>query len=457
MKRVFIANRGEIAVRIIRACHEMGLEAVVGYSTADADSLAVQMADQAICIGPATASHSYLSVPALITAAREMGCDALHPGYGFLSENAAFVRACRESGLVFIGPSAEAIRAMGDKAEARSLARELGIPTVSGQTDLSSVAAALEYAQEVGYPVLLKAAGGGGGRGLRLIREPQEFPDGFMTAQAEAQSAFGNPTLYLERYLEGVRHVEVQVLADHHGHAVYLGDRDCSIQRRHQKLIEEAPAPNLANETREAMGHAALTIVRALNYVSAGTIEFLYDPSQGAYYFMEMNTRIQVEHPVTECVTGIDLVRTQIHIAAGASLSWQQGDIVTRGHAVECRINAEDARQNFLPFPGMLSAYRAPGGPGVRVDSHCYPRYTVPSDYDSLLAKLVVWDSTRPESLQRMARALNEYDIQGIPTTLPFLRHVIGNPDFQAAQVSTQWLEDKILPLWQSASKETER
>ena len=457
MKRVFIANRGEIAVRIIRACHEMGLEAVVGYSTADADSLAVQMADQTICIGPAAASHSYLSVPALITAAREMGCDALHPGYGFLSENAAFVRACRESGLVFIGPSAEAIRAMGDKAEARSLARELGIPTVSGQTDLSSVAAAMEYAQEMGYPVLLKAAGGGGGRGLRLIREPQEFQDGFMTAQAEAQSAFGNPTLYLERYLEGVRHVEVQVLADHHGHAVYLGDRDCSIQRRHQKLIEEAPAPNLANETREAMGHAALTIVRALNYVSAGTIEFLYDPSQGAYYFMEMNTRIQVEHPVTECVTGIDLVRTQIHIAAGASLSWQQGDIVTRGHAVECRINAEDARQNFLPFPGMLSAYRAPGGPGVRVDSHCYPRYTVPSDYDSLLAKLVVWDSTRPESLQRMARALNEYDIQGIPTTLPFLRHVIGHPDFQAAQVSTQWLEDKILPLWQSESKETER
>lgn len=455
MRRVLVANRGEIAVRIVRACRELGLESVVPYSNADSQSLATTMADETFCIGPAEPAKSYLSISSLILAAKATGCDAVHPGYGFLAENPAFAQACVQSGLIFVGPSADAIGAMGDKARARRLARELGVPTVPGQQGESvDGVSARKAADAMGYPILIKAAGGGGGRGMRIVWGPEDFEAAWTAAQSEARSAFGTDELYLERYLSHVRHVEIQVLADHHGHAIYLGDRDCSMQRRHQKLLEEAPAPDVSSPVREAMGKASLMLVNALGYTNAGTVEFLYDPHTEAFYFIEMNTRIQVEHPVTEVVTGIDLVRSQLLIAAGEPLPWRQSDVIPRGHAIECRVNAEDPRQGFRPVPGTLTEHKQPGGPGIRIDTHVFPGYTVPPYYDSLLAKLVVWDDSREHSVVRMRRALDEYRIDGVPTTIPFHRWIMQHPDFISGPVSTQWLETHALADWTALESE---
>ncbi len=437
--KILIANRGEIAVRIIRACRELGIQAVAVYSQADRESLHVRLADEAVCIGPPPAKQSYLKPDRILSAASITGAEAIHPGYGFLAENAQFAEVCEQSGVCFIGPPATSIRAMGDKANARRAAAAQGVPIVPGSSQpVRDLEEAKRLARELGYPLMVKASAGGGGKGLRVVHAADALESQLATAATEAAAAFGDPAVYLERYLQDPRHVEIQVLLDGEGRGVHLGERDCSIQRRHQKLVEESPSPALSEAGRTAMGEAALRVARAAGYRNAGTVEFLLDAS-GCYYFMEMNTRIQVEHPVTEMVTGLDLVKAQIRIAAGESLGLAQEDVRFRGHSLECRINAEDP-ERFLPCPGRLTDLRLPGGPGVRVDSHAYAGYTIPPHYDSLLAKLIVHAGDREEAILRMRRALGELAVEGIQTTIPFHQKLLGHPDFLAGRTSTQFV-----------------
>jgi acetyl-CoA carboxylase biotin carboxylase subunit len=445
INKILIANRGEIAVRILRACRDMGIPAVVAYSEADRDTLAVKLADEAICIGPAEARRSYLNQPAVISAAMITGCDAVHPGYGFLSEDATFAEACGAHDLTFIGPRAEVLERFASKYAVRRMLAANGLPTVPGSrgivTDLRD---ALDQASEAGYPVLLKPSAGGGGRGMRLVRSPREMETSLPLARSEAQAAFGDDSVYFERWIEESRHVEVQVMVDQHGNGVHLGERDCSVQRRHQKIIEEGPSPAMDEASRERLRDLAIRSVVAAGYESAGTLEFLLDP-QGNFYFIEINCRIQVEHPVTEMLTGTDLIVEQIRIAAGERLSFRQEAIELRGHAIEFRINAEDPSDNFSPQTGEIEHLALPGGPGVRVDTHLYAGYEVPPFYDSLLAKVIVWGDTREMALARSRRALGELEIGGIRTNVPFHRGIIDNEAFLDARVSTNLL-DRVGP-----------
>jgi acetyl-CoA carboxylase biotin carboxylase subunit len=440
-KKVLIANRGEIALRVIRACRELGIETVAVYSEADRESLHVRFADDDVCIGPPPARDSYLNIPRLIAAAEITGADAIHPGYGFLSERAEFAEIVQASNIVFIGPTPEQIRKMGDKAMARRLAQEAGVPIVPGTPGpVADVEQALGCAREIGFPVIIKAAAGGGGKGMRVSRDEEDFGRHFQLARSEALSAFGNDAVYLEKYLEKPRHVEIQVLGDRHGRVVHLNERDCSVQRRHQKLIEEAPSPAVSPELRREMGAAAVRLAERIQYAGAGTIEFLLD-CDGGFYFMEMNTRIQVEHPVTEMTTGVDLVKEQIRVAYGERLSIPRAGVRLRGHAIECRVNAEDPSQNFQPCPGQITTFHPPGGPGVRVDTHLYAGYTVPPYYDSLLAKVIVHGNDRAEALARMHQALDGFIVEGVTTTISFLGRVIMHDAFRQGDVDTKFLE----------------
>jgi acetyl-CoA carboxylase, biotin carboxylase subunit len=440
-KKVLIANRGEIALRVIRACRELGIETVAVYSEADRESLHVRFADDDVCIGPPPSRQSYLRIPNLIAAAEITGADAIHPGYGFLAENAEFSDTCKASGITFIGPSGDQIRAMGDKATAKKLAQEAGVPTVPGTPGtIQDIEEAMGYIEGIGFPVIIKATAGGGGKGMRVALDAEQFSQSFSLAQNEALAAFGNGEVYVEKYLARPRHVEIQIMGDTHGKVVHFGERDCSVQRRHQKLIEESPSPALTPELRASMGEAAVRLSAAIGYVGAGTIEFLLD-EDGSFYFMEMNTRIQVEHPVTEMVTSFDLVKEQIRVAAGEPLSFRGEGGRLRGHAIECRINAEDPYRNFQPSPGLITAYHPPGGPGVRLDTHVYAGYSVPPYYDSLLAKVIVHGNTREEALARMGQALDSFIIEGVTTTIPFLARIIRHPEFIAGQVDTKFLE----------------
>lgn len=445
--KILIANRAEVALRIIRACKEMGIATVAVYSEADRDCLHARMADEAVCIGPPASTQSYLNMPNIISAALTTGAEAIHPGYGFLAENAKFARAVADSGLTFIGPAPEAIERMGDKAAARSTMMQAGVPCVPGSDGpVETVEEAMAFAESAGFPVLIKAAAGGGGKGMRVVNEPAQLAAQFAAARNEAAAAFANDTVYIERYLTRPRHIEIQVLADMHGNAVHLFERDCSIQRRHQKLIEEAPSPALTPELRAAMGDAALLAVRAVDYVNAGTVEFLLDVD-GSFYFMEMNTRVQVEHPVTEEISGVDIVKEQIRIAAGEQMKHaDQRGVMLRGHAMEFRINAEDPAHDFRPSPGEITIYNPPGGPGVRVDSHLYSGYRVPPYYDSLLGKLIVWGETRAEALARARRALDEFIVVGIPTTIPFHQAVIETEAFASGDVYTDFVDTHMTP-----------
>jgi acetyl-CoA carboxylase, biotin carboxylase subunit len=438
--KVLIANRGEIALRVIRACRELGLQTVAVYSEADRDSLHVRFADDDVCIGPAPSRDSYLNIPRLIAAAEITGADAIHPGYGFLAENAEFAETCAASNVTFIGPTPEQIRVMGDKAAARNAMAAAGVPIIPGTTGpIEDADEALVFAREIGFPVIIKAAAGGGGKGMRVARDPDDFGRSFQLARSEALSAFGNGDVYVEKYLARPRHVEFQILGDTQGTVIHLGERDCSVQRRHQKLIEEAPSPAMTPELRTRMGDAAVHGAAAIGYVGAGTVEMLLD-TDGSYYFMEMNTRIQVEHPVTEMLTGVDLVQEQIRVAGGEPLSIH-GAPSLRGHVIECRVNAEDPSRNFQPAPGKIAVFHPPGGPGVRLDTHVYAGYTVPPYYDSLLAKLICEARTRPEAIRRMQIALESFIIEGVPTTIPFLARVMANPRFIAGDVDTKFLE----------------
>jgi acetyl-CoA carboxylase biotin carboxylase subunit len=439
--KVLIANRGEIAVRVIRACREMGIITVAVFSEADREALHVLQADMAVPLGPSPAAESYLNQAKIIAAARAAGATAVHPGYGFLAENATFAEACAAAGLVFIGPPPAALRAMGDKMAARRVAERIGVPLVPGTTQpLADGAEAARVARDIGYPVMIKAAMGGGGKGMRLVHAYAELEGALRAARSEAGSAFGDATVYIERYVAEPRHIEVQVLADAHGSVVHLGERECSIQRRHQKLVEESPSPFVDADMRRRMGEAACRLAAAVGYVNAGTVEFLVDRERN-FYFLEMNTRLQVEHPVTELVTGRDLVREQIRIAAGEKLGYAQDDIAFSGHAIECRINAEDPDANFMPSPGKILGLRAPGGPWVRDDSGVYEGYTVPRYYDTLMAKLIVWAPDRDGAIARMDRALAEYHVSGVRTTLPVLRRIIQHPDFAAGRIDTHFME----------------
>jgi len=443
--KVMIANRGEIAVRILRACRDLGIPAVVAFSEADRDTLAVRMADEAICIGPAEARKSYLNQPAVVSAALIAGCDAVHPGYGFLSEDAGFAEECAAHDLHFIGPRAHVLEKFGSKYAVRRMLAANGLPTVPGSTGiLSDLRDALEQATAAGYPVLLKPSAGGGGRGMRLVRSPREMETSLPLARSEAQAAFGDDSVYFERWIEESRHVEVQVLIDQHGNGIHLGERDCSVQRRHQKIIEEAPSPAMNDEARERLRDLAIRSVLAAGYESAGTLEFLLD-GDGSFYFIEINCRIQVEHPITEMLTGIDLIAAQIRLASGEPLALRQEQVQLRGHAIEFRINAEDPGDNFAPQTGTVEELQLPGGPGVRVDTHLYPGYEVPPYYDSLLAKLIVWGETREVALARSRRALAEFQVTGIKTNLPFHRGIIDNAAFLEGAVSTNLL-DRVGP-----------
>ncbi|CAN5247155.1 acetyl-CoA carboxylase biotin carboxylase subunit [soil metagenome] len=440
IQKVLIANRGEIALRVIRACHELGIRTVAVYSQADADSMHVQMADEAFCIGPHQSARSYLHIPALISTALVTGADAIHPGYGFLSENANFAQICADHRIKFIGPSVQSINMMGDKASARETMRKANVPVVPGTEGLvTNEADAFKIAEEIGFPVIVKATAGGGGKGMRVAADLVQLGTAIASARSEAAASFGDGGVYLEKYLKPIRHIEIQVMADQHGNVIHLGERDCSVQRRHQKLIEESPSPVITPEMRKKMGDTAVAAARSINYEGAGTFEFIFAGDK--FYFMEMNTRIQVEHPVTEYVTGIDLVKEQIRVASGMPLSVKQDEIEFRGHSIECRINAEDPDKNFLPSPGKIDAYIAPGGIGVRVDSHCYPGYSIPPYYDSLVSKLIVWGRDRPEAIQRMLRALDEYAITGIKTTIPFHQRVLLHEAFQRGDVHTDFIE----------------
>jgi acetyl-CoA carboxylase biotin carboxylase subunit len=440
-KKVLIANRGEIALRIIRACKELGIQTVAVHSEADVDSLHVSFADEAVCIGPAPSNESYLDPVRIISAAEITGSDAIHPGYGFLAENADFADMCENSGIKFIGPSAQVIRDMGNKSRAKEMMKNAGVPVVPGSEGVvESLEQGLSIADEIGYPIILKAVSGGGGRGMRIIRAKEDFETNFQMAQAEAQGAFGDPSMYIEKYIENPRHIEIQLLADEHGNVVHLGERECSIQRRHQKLLEEAPSIAISSELRERIGNVAAKGAKQVGYYSAGTIEFLLDEDKN-FYFMEMNTRIQVEHPVSELVANLDLVKEQIRVAAGEKLDVRQKDIEIKGHAIECRINAEDWERNFMPNPGKVEVFHLPGGPGIRIDSHVYQEYKIPPFYDSLIAKLIAYGRDREEALARMNRALDEFFIEGIKTTIPFHKRLINHPDFVAGKFDTGFLD----------------
>jgi acetyl-CoA carboxylase biotin carboxylase subunit len=442
--RVLVANRGEIAVRVIRACQSLGIETVAAVSDADRESMAAQMANRAVCIGPARSTDSYLKIENLMAAAQGTGCDALHPGYGFLSERAALAQACTENNVTFVGPSAENISMMGDKLEARKIARAAGVPLVPGSDHAKNPREAAQLAEQIGYPLLLKASAGGGGRGIKLVSNANEIEDTFRTAAAEARTAFGNDTLYMEKYVGNARHIEVQILGDEHGNVIHLGERDCSLQRRHQKIIEEAPAYAVPVEVRAKICRAAATLARSIGYRSAGTIEFIYDNDSAEFYFLEMNTRIQVEHPVTEMITGVDLVAQQLRIARGESLPFKQSDITFTGHAIECRINAESPQHGFRPCPGRITEWLAPQGQGIRLDTHCYPGYFVPPYYDSLLAKLIVHADSRQAAADQTGKALDNFHVSGIDTLIPFLKTVIADPDYRRGAVNTRWLEKKL-------------
>ena len=444
IRRVFVANRGEIAVRIIRACRDLGIQTVQAYSEADANSLPVRLADEAVCVGVAASKHSYLNHAALIGAAKASGADAIHPGYGFLSENADFAELCEAAELVYIGAQPSVIRLMGDKAAARRLAAETGVPISHGSEDpLDNPERAAEIANRIGYPVLVKAAAGGGGRGMRIVTTAADLRDGVERASMEAAAAFGSGAVYIEKYLHPVRHVEVQVLGDGK-RVVHLGERDCTIQRRHQKLVEESPSSALTPGLRRRITESAVALASRVGYRSAGTIEYIVDEARQEFFFIEMNTRIQVEHPVTEMLTGLDLVALQIRIAAGEPLPFEQSQIRFTGHAIECRINAEDPERGFLPQPGTLTEYSAPSGPGVRVDSHAFPGYSLPPQYDSLIAKLIVLGTDREEARARMQRALREFHIVGVPTTVKFHQRLMAEPDFVTGNVHTRYLKDTM-------------
>jgi len=440
-KKILVCNRGEIALRVMRTCREMGIECVAVHAAADRECLHVKYADESVCVGKTSSAESYLKVSNLIAAAEITGAEAIHPGYGFLAENADFAQTVLDNGFVWIGPQPETIRRMGDKAVARATASEAGVPIVPGTGVLATVEAALKAAERIGYPVLLKASAGGGGKGMRPASDPEELRRAYTTARAEAKAAFGDDSLYMEKYLARPRHVEIQILADGHGNVVHLGERDCSVQRRHQKLIEEAPSPAVDPELRARMGTDAVELARQVDYRSAGTVEFLLD-EDGSYYFMEMNTRIQVEHPVTEFVTGVDLIREQILAAAGEPLDFTQADVRFTGHAIECRVNAEDPSRGFLPVPGQVRDFHAPGGLGVRVDSHLYTGYRVPPYYDSLLAKIIVHGRDRTEAIARMVRALEESVFEGVPTSIPFHLAVLAHPVFQQGRATTRFLAE---------------
>ncbi|MEB3830564.1 acetyl-CoA carboxylase biotin carboxylase subunit [Phormidium sp. CCY1219] len=439
--KILIANRGEIALRILRTCEEMGIATVAVHSTIDRHALHVQLADEVVCIGEAPSAKSYLNIPNIISAALTLNATAIHPGYGFLAENARFAEICADHQISFIGPTPEAIRAMGDKSTAKETMQRAGVPTVPGSHGLiTHESEARAIANKIGYPVIIKATAGGGGRGMRLVRSESELPKLFAAAQGEAEAAFGNPGVYLEKFIERPRHIEFQIMADNYGNVIHLGERECSIQRRHQKLLEEAPSPALTPKLRQKMGQAAVKAARSINYAGAGTVEFLLD-RDGNFYFMEMNTRIQVEHPVTEMVTGLDLIAEQLRVAQGEKLSLTQGQVQLRGHAIECRINAEDPDRNFRPGPGRITAFLPPGGPGVRMDSHVYTDYEIPPYYDSLIGKLIVWGSDRAAAIKRMKRALRECAITGVPTTIGFHQKILETPHFVKGDVYTNFVE----------------
>ena len=441
IKKVLIANRGEIAVRIIRACHELDLTAVAVYSEADRDALHVQLADESYCIGPTSSSDSYLNVGNIMTIATNSGVDAIHPGYGFLAENADFAEMCEDCNIAFIGPSKASIRQMGIKDVARKTMQDANVPVVPGSKGIiSSKEEALELANVMGFPVIIKATAGGGGKGIRVVREEEELIKAINMTQQEAEKAFGNPGVYIEKFIEDFRHIEIQVLADLYGNVIHLGERDCSIQRRMQKLVEETPSPALTKSIRSEMGEAAVRAAKAVNYAGAGTVEFIYD-QDGNYYFMEMNTRIQVEHPVTEMVTGVDLIKEQIKVADGEQLSLTQKEVEMSGWAIECRINAEDPDNGFMPSPGTVETYLPPGGFGVRVDSAVYPGYVIPPFYDSMVAKLITYGATRTEAMQRMKRALREFKIEGVKTTIPFHQRLFHHEKFVEGDFNTKFLE----------------
>ncbi len=439
-KKILIANRGEIALRVIRACKEMGIKTVAVHSTADSNSLHVRFADESVCIGPPKSADSYLNVPSIISAAEITDTEAIHPGYGFLAENASFAEICNSTGIRFIGPSPESIKQMGDKARARETAQKAGVPVLPGSNGVvTEESSAIEIARELGFPVIVKAAAGGGGKGMRVVMDESSFANAFVMAQTEALASFSNADVYIEKYVLQPRHIEIQIMADEKGNVVYLGERECSIQRRHQKLIEEAPSVIVDDGLRKEMGEMAVAIARSVKYRNAGTIEFLMD-EQGKYYFMEMNTRIQVEHPVTEMVTGIDLVKEQIRVAAGLPLSFTQKDIRIKGHSIECRINAEDP-EKFTPSPGTVTAFNPPGGLGVRVETAAYTQYVIPPYYDSMIAKLIVHAQTRTDAIMRMRRALNEFIIEGVKTTIPMHQKILDDPQFQKGEISTKFME----------------
>ncbi|MFD2446010.1 acetyl-CoA carboxylase biotin carboxylase subunit [Bacillus sp. CGMCC 1.16607] len=442
IKKLLIANRGEIAVRVIRACREMGIESVAVFSEADRESLHVQLADEAYCIGPTSSKDSYLNVTNIISVAKLTGCDAIHPGYGFLAENADFAELCREVNITFVGPSPEAITKMGTKDIARETMAEAGVPIVPGSKGIiKNNEEAIELSNQMGYPVIIKATAGGGGKGIRVAKNEQELIKGIAITQQEAATAFGNPGVYIEKYIEDFRHVEIQVLADSYGNTIHLGERDCSIQRRLQKLLEETPSPALDGEIREEMGNAAVKAAKAVDYTGAGTVEFIYDYRNRKFYFMEMNTRIQVEHPVTEMVTGVDLIKEQIKIASGEKLPLTQSEVTFTGWAIECRINAENPEKNFMPSPGKIKMYLPPGGLGVRIDSAAYPGYSIPPYYDSMIAKVITYGNSREEAISRMKRALSEFVVEGIHTTIPFHLRLLEHEQFVEGQFNTKFLE----------------
>ena len=446
VEKVLIANRGEIALRIVRSCRELGIATVAVFSTVDKKALHVQLADEAVCVGDSLSNKSYLNIPNILAAATSRGVDAIHPGYGFLAENDKFAEMCNDHGIVFIGPSPKAIRSMGDKSTAKETMEAVGVPTVPGSKGLlSNVDEAYKLADDIGYPVIIKATAGGGGRGMRLVENSDNLEKMFKAAQGEAEAAFGNDGLYMEKFIKKPRHVEIQILADRSGNVVHLGERDCSVQRRHQKLLEESPSPAINTELRKKMGNAAIAAAKSIGYEGAGTVEFLVDDNNN-FYFMEMNTRIQVEHPVTEMVTGVDLIAEQIKIASGTNLEFKQDDIHLNGHAIECRINAEDPSHNFRPSPGKITGWLPPGGPGVRVDSHVYTGYEIPPFYDSLIGKLIVWGKDRNTAIKRMNRALNECAVTGIPTTINFHLTLLNKSKFKQGKIHTKYVEEELLP-----------
>ena len=454
IRRVLIANRGEIAVRIIRACKQLGIETVLAVSEADRESLPARLADRAVCIGPASAQQSYLNSAAIVSAALGTGSDAVHPGYGFLAESPELATTCASEGLTFVGPRPEQLRRMGNKLEARALARDFGIPTLPGSERVHSHEEAAAVAERLGLPVMMKAAAGGGGRGMKVVTNFADMQQAFTSASAEARASFNDSTLYLERYIPNARHVEVQVLGDRFGNVIHLGERDCSLQRRHQKVVEESPAPSMTHALREEIRRAGVTFAQKLGYENAGTVEFILDQDTGTFYFLEMNTRIQVEHPVSEMVTGIDLVQEQFRVAGGEELRFRQADVQFRGHAIECRVTAEAAQQDFRPTPGLITEWAPPEGPNIRVDSHCYAGYVVPVFYDSLLAKVIVYGCDRAEAVERMQRALEQFSVSGPETILPFLRFAISQPDFRAGMVTTHLVDYMLsqMPAQNTAS-----